>query len=480
MQWSRFFHKPQNVGPLPAPDTSGRAGGGCGDLIEIQLAFDGPVVADAAFLAKGCPGAIAGAAATASLLVGKTIYEAASLGIADIKTELGDIPPERESCLYLSEAALATALEHYIGDASVKLPVTGMTAVAMSGGVDSSLTALRLLESGERLLGVTQRLHDFGRSGRRSCCTAADLEDARAVAALGGFPHFVLDMRDEFTDKVIRPFCDAYVAGQTPNPCVDCNRRLRWKRLLEGVGRLGATSLATGHYARISDPDAGGRCVVKKALDPAKDQSYMFWAAPTAVLSRLLTPLGELTKEEVREAAAELCLPVAEKADSQDVCFVPDGDYAGFVSRETGHVSRPGPIVNADGARLGEHRGLIHYTIGQRRGLGVSAPKPLYVTGLDCRHNTVVVGERADLGVSRLTVYELNLIGEDSQESSFRAEVMLRYNGPSAAATIHRQENDWATIEFDRPFGPAAPGQSAVFYDGELLLGGGIIKGTAT
>lgn len=480
MHWSRFFQEPQNVGPLPAPDTSGRAGGGCGDLIEIQLAFDGPVIADAAFLATGCPGAIAGAAATASLLVGKTIYEAASLGTADIQAELRDIPPERESCIYLSEAALAAALERYIGNTSVRLPLTGMTAVAMSGGVDSSMTALRLQESGERLLGVTQRLHDFGLPGMRSCCTAADLEDARAVAALGGFPHFVLDMRNEFAAEVIRPFCDAYVAGRTPNPCVDCNRRLRWKRLLDSVGRLGATRLATGHYARISAPDAAGQCVVKKAVDPTKDQSYMFWAASPAVLSQLLTPLGELTKEEVREAAAELQLSVAEKADSQDVCFVPDGDYAAFVSRETGHVPRPGPIENAEGAQLGEHRGLISYTIGQRRGLGVSAPDPLYVTGLDSKRNAVIVGKRADLGISKLTISELNLIGVNSQESSFRADVMLRYNGPTAAATIHRLESDRAIIEFDRPFGPVAPGQSAVFYDGELLLGGGIIMGTCT
>ncbi len=475
MHWSRFFQEPQNVGPLPAPDAIGRAGGGCGDLIELHLAFDGPVVADAAFLAKGCPSAIAGAAATASLLVGKTIYEAATLGTAEIETELVDIPSGHESCLYLSETALSAALEHYIGDASVRLPQAEMTAVAMSGGVDSSVTALHLLESDQRLLGVTQRLHDYGQPGMRSCCTAADLEDARAVALLGGFPHFVIDMRDQFAAEVIRPFCDAYVAGRTPNPCVDCNRRLRWEQLLESVGRLGATKLATGHYVRISAPDTAGRCIVRKALDPEKDQSYMFWAASPAVLSRLLTPLGELTKGEVRAAASDLDLPVAEKADSQDVCFVPSGDYAGFVSQETGHVPEPGPIIDVDGARLGSHRGLIHYTIGQRRGLGVSAPTPLYVTGLDVERNAVIVGKQADLGVSRLTVSELNLIGEDQHESSFRAEVMLRYNGPSAPATIHRLEQDRAIIEFDQPFGPAAPGQSAVFYDAEMLLGGGVI-----
>ncbi len=475
MHWSRYFLEPEQVGPLPGADTIGRAGGGCGDLVSIELKFAGPIISEAAFLATGCPGAIAGAAASVSLLPGRTIYEAATLCVADFRKVLVGMPAERQSCLQLAEAALSAALESYLSRDSVKLPESGRTAVAMSGGVDSSTAAFCLLDAGESLLGLTQRLHDYGDVGTASCCTPADLEDARAVAIAGGFPHYVLDMRREFAAEVIEPFCQSYLNARTPNPCVDCNRHLRWGRLLVAARRLGAATLATGHYLRIVDPDRSGRFSIQRAIDREKDQSYMFWSVPSGLLASLKAPLGSLTKKEVRAAAAASGLPVAEKSESQDVCFVPEGDYAGFVTRETGFRPEKGPIIGADGQLLGEHRGLIHYTIGQRRGLGVSAAQPLYVTALDLKQNAVHVGPAAALGVKRLTVSEVNLLAGHALETSFKAQIMLRYNGPLESASVHIISDTQAVVEFDRPFGPVAPGQSAVFYDGDSLIGGGVV-----
>ncbi len=475
MRWLNYFQNPGRVGPLARADCSGRSGGGCGDRVELQLKFDGDVIEDAAFLASGCPAAIAGAAACASLVCGLTLIEAAQVRLSEILEVLEDAPVERDNCVRLSAVALANALESFLSSGSVRLPLADRVAVAMSGGVDRSTAAFALRAAGHEIIGLTQRLHDYGRPGAKSCCTLADIDDAREVAAVGGFPHLTVDMRDSFAAKVVAEFCLAYLSGRTPNPCVECNRHLRFAGLVQTAQSLGAPRLATGHYVRIVGPDGTGQYSVRRAIDISKDQSYMFWSADQKTLAHLCTPLGELTKVEVREMAESYGLPVAKKTESQDVCFIPDGDYAAFVCSETGHKSATGPIVHAAGEVLGTHRGLINYTVGQRRGIGVSAAEPLYVIALDMARNTLIVGGLSDLNVPGLCVSQVNYIDIDPSRGSFKCQVMIRYNGDLEFATVYPLDAGRANVEFDRPFGPVAPGQSAVFYDGDTVLGGGII-----
>ena len=469
-----YFKNARFIGPLESAGAVGQAGGGCGDAVRIYLDMTDNIVTKAAFLASGCPAAIAGASACAELVTGLPVVEAAKVGVGAIIERLSDLPVERHSCVELSATALGFALEQY-ASADISLPGADRILVAMSGGVDSSTTAVKLHRDGRNVIGITLRLHDYAQPSPRACCTPTDIDDARAVAFKAGFPHLVLDMRAEFKTEVIDRFCREYLAGRTPNPCVECNRNLRFTNLLDKADALGASKVATGHYARILGPDSSGKYELRRAVDESKDQSYMFWAASQDVLSKLIAPLGELRKDEVRALAAGLGLPVANKPDSQDVCFVPNGDYAAFVQREIGHTPLPGPIVDAAGRVLGEHRGLINYTVGQRKGLGVSASKPLYVLALDVPENALRVGFAEELAKIRFEVSELNLInGELSGD--FTAEVMTRYNSDTIPATVHPVDERKAVVELKHAFGPIAPGQSAVFYNDDLVMGGGIIS----
>lgn len=472
-KWQKYFKSPRYVGPLKSATATGQAGGGCGDLVRIYLDIKENTVTQSAFLASGCPAAIAGASACSEMVTGLKLLEAAKIGPNSIAERLVDLPEPRHSCLQLSATALAMALEGYAG---TDIALAGnRILVAMSGGVDSSTAAVKLYFDDYDVLGVTLRLHDYGTPSLRACCTPADIDDARSVALQTGFPHLVLDMRSQFKTEVIDRFCQAYLARRTPNPCVECNRNLRFTHLLQKAADLGASKVATGHYVRVIGPDSDGRFELRRARDLSKDQSYMFWGASQSVLSHILAPLGELNKDEVREMAKEYGLSVANKLDSQDVCFVPDGDYAGFVQRETGHCPTPGPITDSNGAVLGEHKGLINYTVGQRKGLGVSAEKPLYVVELDSQNNSLVVGFRPELDKKSFTVSELNLVSGAAGDEPFKAEVMVRYNSDTKKAVVRPTSESTAIIEFSEPFGPIAPGQSAVFYDDDLVLGGGII-----
>lgn len=481
MKWLEYFAAPRHAGALVDCDAVGRAGGGCGDLVEIRIKLAGEKISGAAFLATGCPAAIAGAEALTGMLIGAPLEAAAGLGVREIVGVLEDVPAERHRCLYLSETALAAALEDLVSRGALRLRSKGRAAVAMSGGVDSSTAAFALLDNGWHVVGVTQRLHDFGRPGVKSCCTPEDIDDAREIAHLGGFPHFTVDMRERFAHEVIDNFCASYISGRTPNPCVECNRRVRFTGLLDTATHLGAEKLATGHYVRIlrasgsANEQGGGPFQVRRAADPDKDQSYMFWSATQDVLSRLLAPLGELTKAEVRDLAGARGLPVAAKGDSQDVCFVPDGDYAAFVRTRTGYEPMPGRIVDSAGRDLGCHRGLVHYTVGQRKGLGVSSSEPLYVTRLNMDLNELVVGSRDALRVTRFTVSQVNFVDGQTPGGAIKTDIMSRYNGPLSPGTVHPLGDGAALVEFTVPDGPIAPGQSAVFYDGDRVIGGGII-----
>lgn len=353
-------------------------------------------------------------------------------------------------------------------------------AVAMSGGVDSSVAAFLLAQEGCTPVGVTLSLfrpEDLA-PGRESCCHALeDLEDARRVAAQLGIPHHTLDLRETFARCVMDSFVSEYEAGRTPNPCVVCNRTIKFGALLEQAAGLGCPLLATGHYAQVERDGPSGRFLLKQARDLSKDQSYVLWSLSQEQLSRVRLPLGLLSKEEIRSIALERGLVSARKRDSQDICFVPDGDYAAFIQHHTGRHYPPGPFLDREGRVLGTHEGIIHYTVGQRRGLGVSSNQGrLYVQQVRPEDNTVILGDNASLFQRSLTLTGLNLIPVDHLDRPIRVQAKVRYRMAPQSALLEQTGPDTARLTFDAPQRAITPGQSAVFYDGPLVVGGGVIQ----
>ena len=342
----------------------------------------------------------------------------------------------------------------------------GKVLAAMSGGVDSSVTAWLLLRQGYDCVGVTMRLHDE---------SGGDAADAVDVARRLGIPHAVVNLRREFEEEVIRPFAQSYERGDTPNPCVLCNRRLKFGKLLEMARELGAEYVATGHYARICLTPATGRWAVRKGLEAARDQSYMLASLTQDQLSHTLFPLGRLTKAETRRIAAEQGFLNARKHDSQDICFIPDGDYAAFLERRTGKSCPPGKILDLNGRILGEHRGALRYTIGQRKGLGVSAPEPLYVCGKSMADNTVTLGPNEALFRRELLSDNWTWGAVTSPEQPFRASAKIRYRHAEAPADVEPLPDGRVRIRFDTPQRAITTGQAVVLYRGDTVLGGGTI-----
>jgi len=348
--------------------------------------------------------------------------------------------------------------------------------VAMSGGVDSSVAAALMVEAGHEVVGVSMRLDDRGGPAPvRSCCSADDLCDAARVAARLGIRHLVLDLAREFRETVIADFVREYAAGRTPLPCAHCNGRLKFAALLDRAFELGAGMVATGHYARLDRDGADGRWRLCRGADPAKDQSYFLFPLTQAQLGRALFPLGSWRKDEVRRAAAERRLPVADKPDSQELCFVPDGDYAAFVERERPDVMREGLVQEAGGRVVGRHRGVHRFTVGQRKGLGVSAREPLYVTAIDAAAGRVIVGPRSALARSACLVSRVNWIAGAPPSGPLSALVQVRYRHVPAPAEITPLPAGRAGVRFTSPQSAVAPGQAAVFYDGNEVVGGGWI-----
>ena len=351
--------------------------------------------------------------------------------------------------------------------------------IAMSGGVDSSVAACLMKEQGYTCMGVTMKLfqnEDTGLSREHTCCSLDDVEDARSVAHRLHIPYYVFNFSDRFRECVIDKFIEAYENGATPNPCVDCNRYLKFDKLFHRAKELDYDYVVTGHYARIEYDASDGRYLLKKALDAAKDQSYFLYAMTQEQLKHTLFPLGELTKPAVRKIAEEHGFINAKKHDSQDICFVTGGRYTDFIEQYTAKHYPKGDFVDCCGNVLGQHRGIIHYTVGQRRGLNISADAPLYVCSIDPSNNTIVLGQESQLYTQTVVAKDINMISIPSLEAPKRLKAKVRYRHPEQWATVTQLDADTLEIRFDAPQRAVTKGQAIVLYDGDLVVGGGTIQ----
>jgi tRNA-specific 2-thiouridylase len=347
--------------------------------------------------------------------------------------------------------------------------------VAMSGGVDSSVAAALLSEQGHDVIGLSMQLYDQrGGESFGSCCTIDDLYDARRVAARLGFPHYIVNFEQRFQETVVSNFVREYAAGRTPLPCAHCNSDLKFATLVERAQGLGSEHVATGHYARV-ERRGDGRWLLKRSADPAKDQSYFLFSLTQDQLARAVFPVGGLSKPEVREQARRLALAVADKPDSQEICFVPDGDYARFVERQHPDIESGGVIVDAEGRRLGTHGGVHRFTVGQRKGLGIATGSPMYVLKIDADSRAVTVGPRASLERTSLTASGVNWISVDAPREWIPVTAQIRHRHRPAAARVRAIADTRAEVVFDAPQAAIAPGQAVVFYDDDLVVGGGWI-----
>ncbi len=360
-------------------------------------------------------------------------------------------------------------------------PGSELVAVAMSGGVDSSVAALLIQQAGYRAVGITMKLwsppcdEESEVDGDKTCCTVDSAMDAKRVCDQIGIPHYTLDMQEDFEERVIQPFYEAYLEGETPNPCVNCNSFVKWDALWKKARAIGASKLATGHYA-ITDAEAG-RSYILRGDDPGKDQSYFLWGIPPSTLENTLFPLGHLNKREVREMASSAGLRTAQKSESQDICFIPNGNYRTFIearAKENGHAIPQGVIRGPTGEEMGRHQGLTYYTVGQRKGIGVSSSEPLYVKSLEMETNTLVLGRKEDLYSEGFTAEAANFFCEPFETRE--CLVQIRYRSPVKPAEVRNEGNGRLTVRLLEPGFCVSPGQSAVFFDGDRLIGGARIS----
>lgn len=360
----------------------------------------------------------------------------------------------------------------------------GKVLVAMSGGIDSTVTALMLHHEGYEVVGITMKTWDYATSGggtskkETGCCNIDSFNDARQAAVHHGFPHYILDIRDEFGDFVIENFVEEYLAGRTPNPCVMCNTHIKWRALLKRANALNCDFIATGHYAEVRQ-HTNSRFVISKGLDETKDQSYVLWGLDQELLSRTIMPLGKYRKTEIRQMALDMGYPeLAKKSESYEICFVPDNDYRGFLKRRVDGLEEKvdgGWFINKEGKKLGKHKGYPFYTIGQRKGLEIALGKPAYVTAINPADNTVTLGEEVDLERSEMIVTKLNWIKYDGISDGLESFTKIRYKDKGALSNLYNTETG-IRVKFYENVKSIAPGQSAVFYEDNDVIGGGIIQ----
>jgi tRNA-specific 2-thiouridylase len=473
-----YIRDASRKGPVPQNAFTGAAGGAaCGDLARVSLVLDEGRIVGVTFDAEGCGATRAATAAVAEMVDGEAIVDAARIGTGEIDAALGGLTPAKRHAAQLAADALHRALATAAASSErLAEPRARRVLVAMSGGVDSAVAALLERERGAEVLGVTLKLWaDPETDGAKACCSPEAVLGARAVAHSLDVPHLTLDLEEEFRRRVVGAFLSGYGAGATPNPCIVCNGEVRIAAMIDLAERLGAERLVTGHYARIVDDGAGP--LLAAAADRNKDQSYMLAALPPVLLDRLAFPLTELSKPEVREIAARHGLSVARKPESQDLCFLAGQGKARFLRRHGGLREREGTILDRSGRTLGRHRGHHNFTVGQRRGTGVSANQPLYVLATDAAANTVTLGPREELSTRRVRVRDVVLhrdaTGVDAVKLRYRA-VAVPASAPPAAAGRHAELD----IDLGESFDAAAPGQAAVLLSGEAIVGHGTIAGT--
>lgn len=464
-RFTEHLAAPMGRGVVLSEGFDGHAGGAvCGDLIRVSVVVRGDRVESASFDASGCGALTAAGSAAVTLVSGETVFDAARVGTTAIASELGGLSPGKLHAADLASDALHRALGAAARACAAVDLDESRVLVAMSGGVDSAVAALLV---GSGAVAVTLELwRDAENDAEASCCSADAVRLARSLAHSMGLPHFTLDLRDEFRAGVVDPFLDGYVAGETPNPCVGCNGHVRLDAMLDFASSLGCVALATGHYARVTSDG-----LLRVAADPAKDQTYMLSALSPESVARMRFPLAELTKAEVRSIAAKASLPVASRADSQDLCFLAGTGKARFLARHAGLSDVPGEIVDSSGSVLGSHPGYQHFTVGQRKGLGVFAQEPLYVLRTSAAANQVVVGPRSELAVDRVRVRGARLHRPGAEVDAVRLRyhsraVPCRVEG-AVEAGVHRS----LSLSLAEPFHGAAPGQSACLLRGDVIVG---------
>ena len=471
--YAEHLDSPTGQGALKHHPHSGAAGGApCGDLVRIAVRIDDDRVTEAGFDAEGCGALTAATSAVVEGIEGGSFLDACRWNPERISQALGGLSPGKRHAAELVADALHRALGAAAKDGAVRIARDPRrTLVAMSGGVDSAAAAQLALDAGDEVVAVTLELwSDPGTDGDKSCCSPQAVRGARELAHSMGIPHITLDLRERFRAGVVDRFLDGYAAGRTPNPCVHCNGEVRFDAMLELADALGAARLATGHYARVARDEHGP--LVRAAADPRKDQSYMLAKLDPALLDRLSFPLGGLTKDAVRALAREAGLPVADKRESQDLCFVAGLGGRAFLQRHGGpRLRRPGEIVDRQGNVLGRHEGQHNYTVGQRRGLGLATPEPMYVLKRDAQANRVIVGPREALATNRIPLENATLHRSPEEVETVR----LRYHAEPLACRVHVLDDGSVELALDHSANGVAPGQLACLMRQDRVVGEGTI-----